>query len=109
MSITFYQEDSQDPDKAVKIFTRINSGGVVLDFSDIVYSLMVANWRNVEARNEIQALIENVGQKGFEIDKGYIVKTFLYLYHKSIKTEIVSFNKDFCLVIENYWRLINSV
>lgn len=35
-SITYYEEDEQNPDKAVKIFTRINSGGTFLSFSDIL-------------------------------------------------------------------------
>ena len=42
-TITFYEEDEQNPDKAVKIFTRINSGGTFLDFSDIVFALIVSN------------------------------------------------------------------
>lgn len=103
LSITYYEEDEQSPDKAVKIFTRINSGGTFLSFSDIVFSLMVANWDKKDAKNEISELIKAVCQKGFEIDKGYIVKAFLYLYHRSVKTEINSFSKDFCDVIESHW------
>lgn len=102
LSITYYEEDEQNPDKAVKIFTRINSGGTFLSFSDIVFSLMVANWDNKDARNEISELIKSVGQKGFEIDKAYIVKALLYLYHRSVKTEINSFSKDFCDIIESH-------
>lgn len=66
-AITYYEEDEQNPDKAVNIFTRINSGGTTLDFSDIVFSLMVANW-TLDAKNEIKSLIEAVSQKGFEIN-----------------------------------------
>lgn len=103
LSITYYEEDEQNPDKAVKIFTRINSGGSQLSFSDIVYSLMVSNWSKLNAKNEIGNLITNVSQKGFNIDKSFIVKSFLYLYHKSVKTEINSFSKDFCELIEQNW------
>lgn len=106
-NITYFEEDEQNPDKAVTIFTRINSGGTYLTFSDIVFSLMVSNWENLDARTQIEGLITNIGQKGFEIDKSYIVKAFLYLYHHSVKTEINSFSKDFCTIIENNWTKIS--
>lgn len=107
-SITYYEEDEQSPDKAVKIFTRINSGGTFLLFPDIVFSLMVSNWRNKDAKTEINNLITAVAHKGFEIDKGYIVKSFLYLYHRSVKTELSSFTKDFCETIEDNWDSIRD-
>lgn len=105
--ITYYEEEEQNPDKAVNIFTRINSGGTNLDFSDIVYSLMVANW-NSDAKTEIGKLIEEISSKGFSINKDYIIKAFLYLYHSSIKTSINSFSKDFCGVIEKNWTKIRD-
>lgn len=107
-SITYYEEDEQSPDKAVKIFTRINSGGTFLSFPDIVFSLMVANWEKKDAKTEINNLITSVAHKGFEIDKSYIVKSFLYLYHRSVKTEINSFTKDFCEIIETNWDSIRD-
>lgn len=108
LSITYYEEDEQNPDKAVKIFTRINSGGSTLSFSDIVYSLMVSNWNKKDARTEIDNLINSVSQKGFDIDKSYIIKAFLYLFHRSVKTEINSFTKEFCEIIENNWDNIRD-
>lgn len=107
-SITYYEEDEQNPDKAVKIFSRINSGGTFLEFSDIVFSLMVANWDTKDAKTEINELFNIIGQKGFEINKDYIVKVFLYLYHRSVKTEISSFSKEFCSVIESNWENIKN-
>lgn len=107
-SITYYEEDEQNPDKAVKIFTRINSGGTFLEFSDIVFSLMVANWETKDAKTEINELFNIIGQKGFEINKDYIVKAFLYLYHRSVKTEISSFSKEFCSIIESNWENIKN-
>lgn len=107
-AITYYEEDEQNPDKAVKIFTRINSGGTYLDFADIVFSLMVANWDKKDAKTEIKALIENVAKKSFDIDKNYIVKAFLYLYHKNVKTEINSFTTEFCKIIEDNWENIRD-
>ena len=106
--ITYYLEEEQNPDKAVNIFTRINSGGTALNFSDIVFSLMVANWSKIDAKTQIHNLQESISTKGFEINKEYVVKAFLYLYNKSVKTEIKSFDKAFCTVIEENWNSIRD-
>ncbi len=106
--ITYYLEEEQNPDKAVNIFTRINSGGTHLSFSDIVFSLMVSNWSSIDAKTEIKNLQEMIIAKGFEIDKEYIVKAFLYLYNNSVKTEIKCFDKPFCATIENNWNTIRD-
>jgi len=74
--ITFYLEEEQNPDKAVNIFARINAGGTKLSFSDIVFSLMVANWSTIDAKTEIRNLQDLVNTKGFEIDKDFIIKAF---------------------------------
>lgn len=62
--INYYEEDEQNPDKAVNIFTRINSGGTTLSFSDIMFSLMIANWKS-DARTEITKLVDRTNDKGF--------------------------------------------
>lgn len=107
-SITYYLEEEQNPDKAVNIFTRINSGGTALSFSDIVFSLMVANWSKIDAKTEIHNLQDIISTKGFDIDKDYVVKAFLYLYNNSVKTEIKSFDKAFCATIEDNWGSIRD-
>ena len=105
--ITYFEEEDQNPDKAVTIFTRINSGGTYLSFSDIVFSLMVSNWKT-DARTEINDLINAIDKKGFIINKDFIVKSFLYLYHKKVKTEINSFSADFCGKLETNWNEIRA-
>lgn len=105
-TITYYEEDEQNPDKAVKIFTRINSGGTFLNFSDIVFALIVSTWINKDAKTEIKDLKSQIEQKGFSIDINYIVKSFLYLFNRSVKTEINSFTKDFCEKLESNWDKI---
>lgn len=107
-AITYFEEDDQNPDKAVQIFTRINSGGTALSFANIVFSLMVANWTRKNARNEIKQLKETVANKSFDIDEEYIIKAFLYLYHKNVKTEINSFDSEFCAKIEDNWEAIRD-
>lgn len=107
-TINFYEEDDQTPDKAVNIFVRINSGGTHLSFSDILMSIAVANWKTKDARTEIHSLVDSVNSIGFNISKDYILKSFLYLHHNQIKTQINSFNFGFSELIENKWESIRD-
>lgn len=106
-NINYYEEDEQNPDKAVNIFTRINSGGTYLSFSDIMFSLMVANWKT-DARTEITQLVDRVNNQGFSINIDYVLKAFLFLYHKMIKFSINSFSKSFCKLLEDNWTEIRD-
>ncbi len=108
LNINYYEEDEQSPDKAVNIFVRINSGGTTLSFSDILMSIAIASWKQKDARTEINNLVDNIRAKGFNIDKDYILKSFLYLYHKDIPFRITSFKNDFIGNIELNWDNIRN-
>lgn len=106
--INFYEEDEQKADKAVNIFVRINSGGISLTFSDILMSIAVANWQKEDARTEIHNLVDCIQSKGFSISKDYVLKAFLFLYHKDVKFQIHNFNNGFMLEIEKNWKQIRD-
>ncbi|WP_281631528.1 DUF262 domain-containing protein [Flavobacterium luteolum] len=108
LNINYYEEDEQNPDKAVNIFVRINSGGTSLSFSDILMSIAIASWKQKDARTEINDLVDAIRAKGFNIDKDYILKSFLYLYHKDVRFKITSFNNDFIGNIESNWENIRN-
>lgn len=107
--IDFYLEEEQNPDKAVNIFIRVNSGGTNLNYSDILFSIAIANWKNLDARTEINNLVDKINQEfGFNIQKDLILKGFLFLYHDNIKFQINSFDKNFIESIETKWDSIKS-
>lgn len=108
LNINYYEEDEQNPDKAVNIFVRINSGGTTLSFSDILMSIAIASWKQKDARTEINDLVDAIRAKGFNLDKDYILKSFLYLYHKDVRFRITSFRNDFIGNIENNWESIRN-
>ncbi|MBO4589111.1 MAG: DUF262 domain-containing protein [Bacteroidales bacterium] len=101
--INYYEEDDQRPDKAVNIFVRINSGGTALSFSDILMSIAVANCKKIDMRTEIKKLLDSIRAKGFNVPQDFILKAFLYLYHKDVRSLITSFNIDFIETIEYKW------
>lgn len=108
LNINYYEEDEQNPDKAVNIFVRINSGGTTLSFSDILMSIAIASWKQKDARTEINDLVDAIRAKGYNIDKDYILKSFLYLYHKDVRFKITSFKNDFIGNIELNWENIRN-
>lgn len=105
--INFYLETEQKPDKAVNIFIRVNSNGEPLDYSDILFSIAIANWEKLDARTEINNLVDRINQD-FSINKDLILKGFLYLFHNSVKFQINSFDKNFIKFIETKWESIRD-
>lgn len=106
--INYYEEDEQNPDKAVNIFVRINSGGTPLTFSSILMSIAIASWKHKDAKTELNNLIDTLRAKGFYINQDYILRSFLYLYHKDIRFRITSFKNDFISNIEANWENIRN-
>lgn len=105
--INFYLETEQKPDKAVNIFIRVNSNGEPLDYSDILFSIAIANWEKLDARTEINNLVDRINQD-FSISKDLILKEFLYLFHNSVQFQINSFDKNFIKFIETKWESIRD-
>lgn len=105
--INYYEEDSSE-DIAVNIFVRINSGGTSLSFSDILLSLMIANWKNKDAKTEIANLVDCIKSKGFSINHDFILKSMLYLFHNDVRFRIKSFDNEFVSMIEKEWESIRN-
>lgn len=106
--INFYEEDTQNPDIAVNIFVRINSGGTPLSFSAILLSLLIAGWKHKDAKTEINNLVDGINEKGFSITYDFILKAMLYLYHNDVRFRIQSFTNEFIGKIENNWEKIRD-
>ncbi len=106
--INYFLEKEQNLDKALNIFIRINSGGEPLNFSDLLMSIAIANWTKLDARKEINQLIDEIRDKGFFISKDLILKTFLVLYSSDIKFKVTNFSKDNARHFENKWNDIKS-
>ena len=49
----FYEETSQDYDKVLQEFVRANSGGVTLEYWDLLLATATAKWEKLDARSEI--------------------------------------------------------
>lgn len=105
--INYYEEETTNPDEAVNIFVRINSGGSPLSMSQILMSMAVASWKK-DARTEIFDLIDRVNALGFDIDTDYVFKAILMLFHPQLKSSIKYFTNDFNSKIEGKWDTVRD-
>ena len=109
--INYYLQEEQEPDKVLEIFIRTNSGGTPLSFSDLLMSIASANWKEIDARKEIEKLVEEVyiiGRPGFIIDKDFVLKTCLVLFIDDIKFKLKNFTHENVNEFENNWSRVRK-
>lgn len=105
--LAYYEENSQEIDKVLDIFIRMNSGGTTLTYSDLLLSLATAKWQNLNAREEIYSLVDELNMigNGFNFNKDNILKAVLVLTDKkNIKFRASNFDKQTTNLIETNWE-----
>jgi len=79
--INFYEEETQDVERVLNIFIRLNAGGTVLSYSDLLLSIAVAQWKKIDARAEIHKLVDELNRTGtgFNFTQDFVLKAGLML------------------------------
>jgi uncharacterized protein with ParB-like and HNH nuclease domain len=54
--LNYYIEEDQDIDKALNIFIRMNNQGEPLSFTDLIFSLIISNWKYRDAKKSFNDL-----------------------------------------------------
>ena len=74
--VHYYQEESADLERVLNILHRVNSGGTILSYSDLLLSLATAQWKDRDARRDINDLIDDLNDlgQGFNISKELVLK-----------------------------------
>ncbi|MBA2247488.1 MAG: DUF262 domain-containing protein, partial [Chloroflexia bacterium] len=107
--INYYEEESQDLDKVLNIFIRVNSGGTILSYSDLLLSIATAQWKDVDAREVIHGLVDelnDIGQR-FNVSKDLVLKAGLVLSDiPSIAFRVTNFNTANMGTLEANWSAI---
>lgn len=104
--INFYLEKSEELDKVLHIFIRVNSGGTKLSYSDLLLSIATAQWKEKDAREIIHKFVDqlNAIDPGFNINKDLILKSCLVLSDiKDIKFKVDNFSSENMTLIESEW------
>lgn len=106
-TISYYLEKSTELDKVLNIFIRVNSGGTTLSYSDLLLSFATAQWEKRDAREELNAFMDEVNMigRGFNIGKDIILKSCLVLSgFREISFKVDNFNRTNMLKIEKNWN-----
>lgn len=104
--INYFLEPSQDLDKVLNIFIRVNSGGTPLSYSDLLLSIAVAQWKTIDARDVVHGLVDELNGigDGFGFSKDIVLKAGLMLNDiTSIAFRVTNFNATNMTIIEDNW------
>lgn len=108
-AINYHLETTDRLDKVLQIFIRVNSGGTKLSYSDLLLSIATSEWKEKDAREEINNFVDEINDMGFNISKDFILKSCLVLSgFKDIAFKIENFNKPNMKIIEDNWENIKS-
>ena len=110
-SINYYEEETQDVERVLNIFIRMNSGGTVLSYSDLLLSIAVAQWKHIDARVEIHKLVDELNKigTGFNISQDFVLKAGLMLADiASVGFKVENFTTTNMAALEANWPAIRS-
>ncbi|GAA6991282.1 DUF262 domain-containing protein [Helicobacter pylori] len=106
--ISFFEEKEKNLNKVLNIFIRVNSGGVKLSYSDLLMSILTANFSS-DIREKMNELVDALKDKGFpNVGKDQVLKTCLLLIGKDTTFELKNFNKNNIKEIEEKWEKITE-
>ena len=112
-SISFYLEKSDKLDKVVNIFIRVNGGGLVLSYSDLLLSFATAQLHGVQDfRGDIYNFVDDIndigGSNNFAFDKDFVLKAILFLCDLNVKFRADNFSRENMLAIHDHWYKVTE-
>ncbi|GAA8368172.1 DUF262 domain-containing protein [Helicobacter pylori] len=106
--ISFFEETEKDLDKVLNIFIRVNSGGVKLDYSDLLMSILTASFSS-DIRERMKELVDALKDQGFSnMKQDQVLKTCLLLVGSNTEFKLKNFNKPNIKKIEDNWEKITD-
>lgn len=110
-TVAYYEETNQDIEHVLNIFIRRNSGGTVLAYSDLLLSIAVSQWDNLDARKEVHSLVDELNGlgAGLGLSKDFVLKAGLMLTDiASVGFEVRNFTHSNMAVLERNWPRIKD-
>lgn len=109
-SLHFYQEEVQDIERVLDIFVRVNSGGTVLSYSDLLLSIATAQWDG-DARAAVHGLVDSLNAvgNGFRFSRDTILKSGLVMADVGdISFKVKNFTTDNMAKLEAEWDQLST-
>jgi len=107
LSINWYLEKSQDADKVLDIFVRVNSGGTTLSYSDLLLSMATNQWETKDAREEVRSLVIDLNSasgRDFSFTKDNVLKSALMISELPVRFAVSSFTRENMEIVEKNWE-----
>jgi hypothetical protein len=105
--LNYFVEESQDIGRVLDIFIRTNEGGTPLRFSDLLMSIMSANWE--DARDRVDELVNLVrAEFGFSIDRDLVMKAAVMITDADIRFQARNFDATNVTKIRDVWEDIHE-
>lgn len=104
--INYYLEESQDPNKVLDIFVRVNSGGTTLSYSDLLLSMATNQWVEKDAREEVRSLVIELnsgGNRTFSFSKDVVLKSALMVSGVDVRFRVSNFTQSNMKLVEDSW------
>ncbi len=108
--VAYYLEQENNLDKVLNIFIRVNRGGTQLSYSDLLMSVATAHWKERDAREEVNALVDELNGvgEGFAFKRDRVLKTSLVLTNRGdIKLKAANMLQSM-LEVEQSWDKIRK-
>lgn len=109
--ISYYTEQNQEFDRVLDIFVRANAGGTKLSKSDLLLSMVVAHWGNMNAREEIYGFVGRLNRdliRRNAFDKDFVMKSCLVLTDLEVVYRIQNFTSENLRHIQQHWEAIKD-
>ena len=110
-TVAYYEESSQELNRVLNIFIRLNSGGTILSYSDLLLSIAVAQWDELDAREEIHSLVDTLNDigAGFNFSHDFVLKAGLMLSDiASVGFKVDNFSKKNMATLQRNWPAIRT-
>ena len=106
--ISYFEETEKSLDKVLKIFIRVNSGGTQLSYSDLLMSILTANFSS-DIRDLMNKLVDSLSDQGFGgMGRDQVLKTCLMLTESQHIFALKNFSKANIHKIEDNWEEITN-
>lgn len=103
-SIVIHCEEGRTLDQMLTIFTRVNSGGMQLSYSDLLMSVLTAYSTN-DIREEVNLLVDDYKAQGFGVfSRDHLLRTLLFLNDFPTKLLVKNLNRKNIAIIESGWH-----
>lgn len=104
--VNYFEVAKDDLEDILKIFVRVNSGGTVLNKTDLLFSTIVATWD--DGREQIEALLKNINSKGdkFSFGNEFLMRCCLVLTDGPVVYRVNSFKSENVQRIRDEWPRI---